>query len=155
MVMWTGYNPTKKERDAIDNAYRLLQVHYVGGYGELDRWMKQERKGYGSRNDAIPTIGAKALCVKWILQGMTTQKHALLRDMYMLRPAAVWLIGKGGEIWANRDADTIAYLRGILEHAQEAHEAAFKRMMDRDTEALNQALRETRKPAADIIAEAI
>lgn len=153
--MWTGYSPNKKEREAIETAYGLLQNHYVGGYGALDRWMKEERRGYGNRNDAIPTIGAKALCVGWMLQGMTRHKDALLRDLYMLRPAAVWLIGKGGEIWANKEKETINYLIDVLEKAQAAHDAAFKRMMDKDHAALRASLEAARKPAADIIAEAL
>lgn len=153
--MWTGYSPNKKEREAIETAYGLLQNHYVGGYGALDRWMKEERRGYGNRNDAIPTIGAKALCVQWVLQGLTRHKNALLRDMYMLRPAAVWLIGKGGEIAEQKDKKTIEYLAEVLANAHGAHEAAFKRMMDKDHAALRASLEAARKPAAEIIAEAL
>lgn len=125
--MWDGYKPTAKERKAIEGAYSYLYHHQMQNPHMLDDLMKQERKGYGNRHDAIPAIGAKALCVKWFHQGVTTQKDALLRDTYSLRPAAVWLIGHGA--WRATSAPAINMT--ALELGLEAHETAFKRMAGR------------------------
>ena len=126
--MWNEYNPTKAEKQAIEGAYYYLADCQVGSRNRLDQWMKQERSGYGSRSDSIPTIGAKALCVKWFLQGVN-RPDALLRDTFEMRPAAVWLQGLG----ARKSTSAPAINMPCLAEAVAAHEAAFKRMIDQDT----------------------
>ena len=93
-TMWNGYKPTTAEKKAIEGAYYYLADCQVGSRNRLDHWMKQERSGYGNRHDAIPAIGAKALCVQWFLEGVK-RPDALLRDTFEMRPAAVWLQGLG------------------------------------------------------------
>lgn len=121
--MWEDYKPTKAEREMIEGAYRYIAECHINT-GELDKWMKQERKGYGDRNDAISTIAAKGLCVQWFLQGIN-KSDALLRDFYNIRPAALWLMGKG----ADRKQSAPAINMPCLESAKQAHDTVFKRMV--------------------------
>ena len=125
--MWNGYKPTKAEKQAIEGAYYYLADCQVGSRNRLDHWMKQERSGYGNRHDAIPAIGAKALCVQWFLEGVK-RPNALLRDTFEMRPAAVWLQGLG----ARKSTGAPAINLPCLEAAKAAHDAAFKRMIDED-----------------------
>lgn len=125
--MWDNYKPNAKEKKMIEGAYSYLYHHQMQNPYELDKLMKQERKGYGNKHDSIPTIGAKALCVKWFYQGVTSHKDALLRDAYSFRPAAVWLIGHGA--WRSTCAPAINMV--ALNLGIEAHETAFKRMTER------------------------
>lgn len=130
--MWNGYKPTKAEQEAIKGAYYYLADCQVGSRNRLDHWMTQERKGYGSRNDAIPKIGAMALCVKWFLEGVR-RPDALLRDTFEMRPAAVWLQGLGA-----RKVGGSAINLPCLETAVLAHDRAFWRMINKDNETLAQ-----------------
>jgi hypothetical protein len=123
--MWNGYKPTKAEREQIEHAFCFI-LEIAGQDWRVERAAKDEAKGYGNRNDGIPLIGAKALCVKWFLQG-ANRPNQYLRDTYFLRPAAIYLTGLG----ATRRDDIIAH-EGALTLAVAAHDAAFKRMMDAD-----------------------
>lgn len=147
--MWTDYKPTKKERYLIEGAFRYIEDCHSPS-GEIARLARDEKRGYGNRNIAIPMIAAKALCVKWFLQGVNNP-DIMLRDYYHMRPAAVWVIGKG----ADRATGAPAINKPALENAVAAHEAAFKRMMDKSTAALEAALKAARKPAAETIAGAL
>lgn len=122
--MWTDYKPTKKERDAIEHAFGGIVQSVCRNY-EILNLMRQERKGYGSRGDAIPTIGAKALCVKWFYQGLC-KPDIMAREIYDLRPAAAWLIAHGAACKAN---PRMAFDFSIFDAAMTAHETAFNRMM--------------------------
>jgi hypothetical protein len=125
--MWNGYKPNKAEKQAIEGAYYYLADCQLGSRNRLDALMKQERSGYGSKLDSIPTIGAKALCVKWFLEGVN-RPDALLRDTFEMRPAAVWLQGLG----ARKSTGAPAINMPCLLDAVAAHESAFRRMMDKD-----------------------
>lgn len=125
--MWNNYKPTKSEKHVIEGAYRHIAECHVSSPYVLDKWMNEERRGYGNRNDSIPKIGAMALCVKWFLYGVRTP-DALLRDTFEMRPAAVWLQGLG----ARRSTGAPAINLICLQNAVEAHEAAFYRMIHND-----------------------
>lgn len=123
--MWNGYKPTKKERQAIENAYRGI-VESAARSHEIVDCMRNERKGYGFKSDAIPTIGAKALCVKWFYEGLC-KPDILAREIYQLRPAAAWLIAHGASCALNR---RMGFDHAVFQTALAAHEAAFDRMVN-------------------------
>jgi hypothetical protein len=124
--MWEGYKHTKKERAAVDAAW--FKVCALTGHDyRSERFMKDEARGYGNRNDRIGEQGAKALCVKWYLNG-TQKPEALLADYYFIRPAAIWFTGYG----ASKAAALSIEDEALLTAAVEAHDAAFKRMIDSD-----------------------
>lgn len=125
--MWEDYKPLKKERDAIDRAYRSI-VESAERSHEIVSCMAGERKGYGNKNDAIPTIGAKALCVKWFYEGFNNPE-ILARKIYNNRPSAAWLIGYGAACATNK---TIAFDNSIFDAAISAHEATFNRMVNKE-----------------------
>lgn len=118
--MWDNYKPTKKERAAIDAAW--FRVHALTGHDHRsDMAMKEEARG----RDGVGTTGAKALCVKWYLDG-TRKPDALLADYYFIRPAAIWFTGSG----AFKAAALSIEDESLLSAGVEAHEAAFERMMN-------------------------
>ena len=127
--MWNGYKPTKKERELIEKAFNFIHELF-GCDSRIERAAKDEAKGYGIRCDGIPLIGAKALCVKWFMRGIKNPNQ-YLRYTYMLRPAAIYFMGLGAS-----SVDRVIAHEGLLQKACEAHEAAFKRMHERDLAAI-------------------
>lgn len=123
---------TKAEREAIENGYYALRRFTRSDY-ELDNWAKQERSGYGNSRDKIPLICARALLVKWFLQGVKNP-DVLLREAYMLRPAAIYFEGLGA-FCAKREKIMPETLSD-LEKCRAAYEAAFQRMHERDLAAI-------------------
>ena len=134
--MFDDIKLTKAERHAIETAHATL-YEFTRSHYELDHWTAQERKGYGHANDRVPLICAKALVVKWFLNGIQ-EPNALLRDAYALRPAAVYMQGLGArEAHEGRiQADAIAALRAGVD----AWSAAFDRMHQRDMASLRAAV---------------
>lgn len=123
---------TKAERASIERAYATL-YDYTRSRWELDDWTAQERKGYGAASDRVPLICAKALMVKWFVHGVTNP-DALLRDMYALRPAAVYVQGLGAHTSHQErlGADALATLMAGVR----AWAAAFDRMLQASMAAL-------------------
>tara|TARA_R110000868_G_scaffold143614_2_gene361979 strand:- start:226 stop:612 length:387 start_codon:yes stop_codon:yes gene_type:complete len=126
--MLNDYKPSKAERDAIERAYVTL-ANYMRSDWELNNLLKQERSGYGNRNDAIPLIAAKALLCKWFLYGLD-HPDQLLRDTFALRSAAVYMQGLGARKANDGYEGTQARLTFMV--AADAHEAAFDRSMKRN-----------------------
>ena len=127
---------TKAERHAVETAHATL-YGVTRSHCELDHWTAQERNGYGHAQDRVPLICAKALVVKWFLNGIQ-EPDALLRDAYALRPAAVYMQGLGArEAHEGRiQADMIAALRAGVD----AWAAAFDRMHQRKMASLRAAI---------------
>ena len=134
--MFNDIKLTKAERHAIETAHAAL-YHFAQLHCELDYWTAQERKGYGHASDRVPRVCAKALIVKWFLNGIQAP-NALLRDAYALRPAAVYMQRLGArEAHEGRiQADAIAALRAGVD----AWTAAFDRMHQRDMTSLRAAI---------------
>jgi hypothetical protein len=126
---------TKSERAAIERAYVTL-YDYTRSDWELDHWTAQERKGYGHAGDRVPLICAKALIVKWFMQGVSNP-HALLRDAYALRSAAVYMQGLGAHA-AHQDRLSAGHL-ATLAAGRAAWAAAFDRMHQASMAALRAA----------------
>lgn len=127
---------TKAERHAVETAHATL-YGFTRSHCELDHWTAQERKGYGHAGDRVPRICAKALTVKWFLNGIQ-EPNALLRDAYALRPAAVYMQGWGARAAheGRIQAGAIAALRAGVD----AWAAAFDRMHQRDMASLRAAV---------------
>ena len=122
--MFDDIKLTKAERAAIERAYATL-YDYTRSDWELDHWAAQERKGYGHAGDRVPLICARALMVEWFMHGVSNP-HALLRDAFALRPAAVYMQGLGAHMVHQErlSADALATLAA----GRNAWEAAFDRM---------------------------
>jgi len=126
---------TKAERAAIERAYATL-YDYTRSDWDLDHRTAQERKGCGSTHNRVPLICAKALMVQWFMYGVSTP-HALLRDAFALRPAAVYMQGLGAHMVHQErlSADALATLAA----GRAAWAAAFDRMHQASMAALRAA----------------
>lgn len=120
-MAFEGFNPTKKEREAIDAAYRYITENTRDEY-RSNNFMKDE-----AHAQQIPRIAAKGNCVKWFLDGLK-EPEKTLREMYYCRPAAIWFQGMGAEQVYNPAFNK----KPILVAAVVAYDAAFKRMQDMD-----------------------
>jgi hypothetical protein len=93
--MFENFKPTKAETKAIDAAWSWL-MDTMPSEHTCKSYMLDERRGYNRRDDKIPEIAAKGLCLKWFMEGVA-RPRVLLRDFYNRRPAAVWFTGLGAE----------------------------------------------------------
>lgn len=135
--MFEGFKTTKAERDAIDRAFYSVE-ELCGHDFRCERFAKDEARGYGNRNDAIPAVAARGLCCKWFLDGVE-RPGLRLADSYYMRPAAIFFTGSGAARGAieTRGALAICHLAAI--HAGvAAYDAAFERMHARNKAALAQ-----------------
>lgn len=131
--MFEGFKTTKAERDAIDRAFYAVE-EICGHDFRCQRLAKDEARGYGNRNDAIPAIAARGLCAKWFLDGVN-RPELRLADSYYMRPAAIFFTGSG----AARGAIALAICHFATIHTGvAAYKAAFERMHARDKAALSQ-----------------
>lgn len=91
-----NFSPTKNERAAIAKAFYAIET--CGGHStRFESLARQEHRGYGNRNDRVPLIAARGLCVKWFLDGLD-DPSILIRQLYWARPAAVFFTGYGAHI---------------------------------------------------------
>lgn len=131
-MMFEGYKPTKREREAIDRAFYAV-CELAGHDHRAEMFAKDEKRGYGNRNDSIPLAAAYGMCCKWFMHGVE-KPDAMLRDHYFIRPAAIWFQGTGAYV-ANKGPINRDQLY-MIQAGVDAHEDAFNRMMHRDKEAL-------------------
>jgi len=131
MNNWQGYEPTRKEAEKIKEAFNLLNDK-VSQWNGLIYTTKDEARG-----ERIPLIAAKGLVCKWALEG-AERPDIPLRQIYSLRTRAVYSIGLGADLMerGKLSQDDIAKLA----EAREAHDAAFRRMHERDLILLRHAM---------------
>jgi hypothetical protein len=135
--MLDGYAPTKAETKAIDDAWHIL-CDLPRGNREIARLTTHEQRGYGRASDRVLRAAARALMVKWFLDGVS-RPDELLRACYWIRPAAIYAQGFGAE-WIMAavpgQATATNQILATMCAGVAAHEAAFKRMPDADNAAL-------------------
>jgi hypothetical protein len=134
--MLDGYAPTKAETRAIDDAWRILRD--LPNARQIRSLTTDEQRGYGRASDRVPRAAARALMVRWFLDGVS-RPDELLRSCYWIRPAAVYVQGFGAEWITGTVQPGDAWTGQVLATMRAgvaAHEAAFKRMPDADNAAL-------------------
>jgi hypothetical protein len=133
--MFEGFKLTAKEKAAIDGAWHWLVSNTHDEYRST-AYMEYETKGYGNRNDRVPAMAAKGMCIRWFLKGVRVPDMPL-RDCYHMRPAAIWFEGMGGH-----HSGSAANNMPALEAAEAAYMAAFTRMQDADRAGRQAALKQ-------------
>lgn len=121
--MFEGFKLTRAEHRSIDRGWSWLTENTRDTH-RSHRFMLDETSGYGNRNDRVPQMAAKGMCLSWVRQGVI-KPDVLLRDFYSMHPAAIWFQGMGAE----RSSEVIANI-ALLTEAVLAYDAAFKRMID-------------------------
>lgn len=121
------YKPTAAERRAIEAAWRIVEEKCNRYLNEVNRHLREEIRGCGSSSDRVPTLAAKALLIKWFMEG-ADKPNMLARGLRGRRPAVQFMYMEGAS------AAMLEEEREALRKITKVHEACFDRHIKKQME---------------------